>query len=110
MKQQRIKLFVHCGDREPPDPSWTALPLKPSIGPQDLPAIISRIRQALRGFREADILLAGPVCLGVAVGQSFEHSPVKIRYWQLNQPTKEYEVWLTNMEHLGAANPKTSDS
>ena len=42
------------------------------------------------------MLIAGPVTLGVALGQGLAHEPVAIEYLQLNQITKEFEVWVTN--------------
>jgi len=42
------------------------------------------------------VLIAGPVTLGVALGQGLAHEPVAIEYLQLNQITKEFEVWVTN--------------
>lgn len=46
------------------------------------------------------LLVAGPVALGIALGQALAHEPVAIDYLQLNQATKEFEVWVTNRRNL----------
>jgi hypothetical protein len=38
--------------------------------------------------------------LGIALGQGLAHEPVAIDYLQLNQVSKEFEVWLTNRRNL----------
>jgi hypothetical protein len=98
-----VRLFVRCGERYvPPDPeaSWQVITLPADLGPQALPAAVDQARQALRGHRSAQLLIAGPVTLGVALGQGLAHEPVAIEYLQLNQVSKEYEVWLTNRRNL----------
>jgi hypothetical protein len=58
------------------------------------------VREALRGERSARLLVAGPVALGIALGQGLAHEPVAIEYLQLNRVTKEFGVWLTNRRNL----------
>lgn len=98
-----VQLFVRCGERyAPPDPegAWRVLTLADELGPQSLPGAVDEVRRTLRGHRTARVLIAGPVALGVAVGQGLAHEPVAIDYLQLNQVTKEYEVWVTNRRNL----------
>lgn len=98
-----LDLFIRCGDRyEPPDSGrpWTVLTLPSELRATDLGAAVGSIRGALRGHRAARLLIAGPVALGVALGQALAHEPVAIDYLQLNQATKEFEVWLTNRRNL----------
>jgi hypothetical protein len=98
-----LDVFVRCGDRyEPPeaDGAWTVVTLAAELRPADLPQAAQQVRSALRGRRAARLLIAGPVCLGVALGQALAHEPVAIDYLQLNQATKEFEVWLTNRRNL----------
>jgi hypothetical protein len=98
-----IQLFVRCGDRylppEDADP-WTVITLPAELGAQLLPEAVSRVREALRGQRAARLLIAGPLALGIALGQGLAHEPVAIDYLQLNQATKAFEVWLTNRRNL----------
>jgi hypothetical protein len=98
-----LRLFVRCGDlyQPPPDETdWRILDLPAELAATDLPGAIARVRQALRGHRSALLLVAGPVALGVALGQALAHEPVAIDYLQLNQVTKEFEVWVTNRRNL----------
>lgn len=98
-----IELFVRCGDRyRPPDgePGWRVVELPGELTPADLPAAVERVRRALRGHRSARLLVAGPVALGIALGQGLAHEPVAIDYLQLNQVSKEFEVWLSNRRNL----------
>jgi hypothetical protein len=103
MGRDPVQLFVRCGERyTPPEPegSWQVITLPAELGPEALPAAVEQVRRALRGHRAARLLIAGPVTLGVAIGQGLAHEPVAIDYLQLNQVTKEYEVWLTNRRNL----------
>lgn len=91
------KIFIRCGQvKYPPDPTWVDVLLEADLKPEHIPPAIKKIRDILHDTKEAQILISGPVCLGVAIGQAFEHAPVKIEYVQLNQMTKEFEVWVTN--------------
>jgi len=96
------RVFVRCGDRyDPPEgATWTVITLPADLEPDALPQAVSRVRAALRGARAADLLIAGPVALGVALGQALAHEPVAIDYVQLNQTTKEFEAWVTNRRNL----------
>ena len=98
-----IQVFVRCGERYvPPGPAsgWYVITLEPELDPGALPGAVEEVRNALRGYRSARLLIAGPVTLGVAMGQGLAHEPVAIDYLQLNQVTKEYEVWVTNRRNL----------
>lgn len=98
-----MNLFVRCGQRyEPPagEEAWTVIDLAAELKPEDLPAAVQRVRESLRGQRAARVLVAGPVALGIALGQGLAHEPVAIEYLQLNQVTKDFEVWLTNRRNL----------
>jgi len=94
-----LKLFVHCGDRFPPDRTWEALPLPASLTRQDLAPAVRAVRTRLRDVRHAQILIAGPICLGVALGMALEHIPTRVDFIQLNQRTKELEPWVSTTEH-----------
>jgi len=74
--------------------------LPENLDREGVPVAVERVREALRGTRHAEVLIAGPVTLGVAVGQALAHEPVAIDYLQLNQATKEFEVWVTNRRNL----------
>jgi hypothetical protein len=98
-----LNLFVRCGPRyEPPagEEGWTVIDLEAELRPEDLPVAVERVRESLRGQRRARVLVAGPVALGIALGQGLAHEPVAIEYLQLNQVTKGFEVWLTNRRNL----------
>ncbi len=71
------------------------------IGASDLAWIMGDIKARLEGSRHAQVLIAGPVCLGVAAGIALEHLPVRIDFVQLNQRSKEFETWLSNVDHFG---------
>ncbi len=103
MEADPIQVFVRCGERYvPPEPAeaWRVITLEAEVGPGDLPGAVDQVRSALRGHRSARLLVAGPVALGVAMGQGLAHEPVAIEYLQLNQVTKQYEVWVTNRRNL----------
>jgi hypothetical protein len=98
-----VQLFVRCGERyTPPDPAtgWAVITLPAEIGAEALPPAVAQVRRRLRGHRTARVLIAGPVALGIAIGQALAHEPVAIEYLQLNQVTKDYEVWVTNRRNL----------
>lgn len=98
-----VQLFVRCGDRyTPPDPAtaWTVITLPAELGAETLPPAVAQVRRTLHGHRAARVLIAGPVALGIAIGQALAHEPVAIDYLQLNQVTKGYEVWVTNRRNL----------
>jgi|HubBroStandDraft_3_1064219.scaffolds.fasta_scaffold18019_2 hypothetical protein len=98
-----MNLFVRCGGRyEPPAQAetWTVIELPAELAAPDIPPAVERVRQALRGAKAARLLVAGPLALGIALGQALAHEPVAIEYLQLNQVTKEYEVWVTNRRNL----------
>ncbi|MGH2628569.1 MAG: hypothetical protein ACRDHY_18180 [Anaerolineales bacterium] len=102
-QQSEVHVFVRCGDRYVPPLSggpWTVIDLPHDLGSQDLPSAVQRVREGLRGHAAAQLLVAGPVALGIALGQGLAHEPVAIDYLQLNQVTKEFEIWLTNRRNL----------
>lgn len=92
-----LRLFVRCGERfEAPDPGWQVLSLPHPLAAEHLPEAVRRVRGALSGVKEAELLLAGPVVLGVALGQALAHIPARVVYLQLNQATKTLEPWARN--------------
>ncbi len=98
-----INVFVRCGDRyQPPvdGNAWVAVTLPQDLRGEHLADAVAEVRERLRGAREARVLVAGPVVLGVALGQGLAHEPTAIDYVQLNQTTKEFETWLTNRRNL----------
>jgi len=98
-----LRLFVRCGNLyQPPQvaPDWQILDLPAELAPADLPGAVAQVRRVLRGHRTALLLVAGPVALGIALGQALAHEPVAIDYLQLNQVTKEFEVWLSHRGNL----------
>jgi hypothetical protein len=97
------RLFVRCGERYTPPADgreWTIVTLPEEVRAEHLPGAVAQVRERLRHFRDAHVLIAGPVALGVALGQGLAHEPTAIDYVQLNQTTKEFEVWLTNRRNL----------
>ncbi|MFN7961570.1 MAG: hypothetical protein U0002_09885 [Thermoanaerobaculia bacterium] len=96
------KVFVRCGERylPPEDEGWRVVTLPSELSAADLPEAVRLVREALRPVKKADLLIAGPVTLGVALGQALAHEPVAIDYWQLNQMSKEIEPWLSNRRNL----------
>lgn len=98
-----IDVFVRCGERYLPPADgvgWQVVTLPAALAADDLPGAVAEVRRLLRGARTARVLVAGPVVLGVALGQGLAHEPVAIEYVQLNQMTKTFEVWLTNRANL----------
>ena len=92
-----IELFVRCGERfSPPGGQWQVLTLPHPLGPDDLKGAVEQVRERLRGAGEARLLIAGPVVLGVALGQGLAHLPTRVVYLQLNQATKQFEEWARN--------------
>ncbi|HEX4955809.1 MAG TPA: hypothetical protein VF017_20670 [Thermoanaerobaculia bacterium] len=97
------KIFVRCGDRYlPPGDSgeWEVITLPGELSAAGLPEAVRLVRAAVRGSKHVDLLIAGPVALGVALGQALAHEPAAIDYWQLNQMTKELERWVSNRGNL----------
>jgi hypothetical protein len=98
-----LSLFIRCGERYAPPAAagpWEVITLPGDLGPNDLPAAVTAAREALCGRRSARVLVAGPVALGIALGQGLAHEPVAIDYLQLNQVSKDFEVWLSNRRNL----------
>lgn len=98
-----LSLFIRCGDRyrPPGDGSgWKIVELPAELVPAELPRAVEQVRQALHGHRSARLLIAGPVALGIALGQALAHEPVAIDYLQLNQATKQFELWVSNRRNL----------
>lgn len=94
-------LFVRCGDRfESPEPAWTVLTLPASLRPEHVPDAVRQVRAALHGKPRLRLVIAGPVALGIALGQALEHVPTAIEYLQLNQETKAFEVWGSNRANV----------
>ncbi|MCP4656996.1 MAG: hypothetical protein GY856_16415 [bacterium] len=93
MANQRLPdllLFIRCGDRYAPpkaDGSWVVITLASELDAEGIPEAVARVRSRLRGARSARVLIAGPVTLGVALGQGLAHEPVEIEYLQ---------VWVSN--------------
>ncbi len=98
-----LHLFVRCGERYAPPSEggpWTVLTLPAQLGREHIGEAVAQVRACLRGHRNARLVVAGPVVLGAALGQGLAHEPTAIEYVQLNQMTKEFEVWLTNRLNL----------
>jgi hypothetical protein len=80
--------------------SWERLALPVYIASSDLGEIIAKIKARIGDARFVQLLIAGPLCLGVAAGQALAHIPARVEFVQLNQQTKEFETWVTNTDHL----------
>jgi len=103
LPSEPLNLFIRCGERYAPPAAagpWEVITLPGELAPRDLPNAVAAAREALRGRRSARVLIAGPVALGIALGQGLAHEPVAIDYLQLNQVSKDFEVWLTNRRNL----------
>ena len=99
----RISVFVRCGERfEPPsgESNWIVITLPHNLTPEDIGQAVQDVRTAIRKHDEARLLIAGPVVLGVAMGQGLAHEPTAIEYVLLNQATKRFEPWLSNRRNL----------
>ena len=97
MREMRLALFIRCGDRfSAPDGEWEVLTLPHPLEPGHLEEAVKQVRRRLEGVPEARLLIAGPVTLGVALGQALAHVMTKISYLQLNQATKQIEEWARN--------------
>lgn len=98
-----LRIFIRCGERYSPPESgagWLVVTLPENLDRRGVSTAVKRVREALRETKRAEVLIAGPVSLGVALGQALAHEPVAIDYLQLNQATKEFEVWVTNRRNL----------
>jgi hypothetical protein len=91
-----LKLFVCAGEGTPPESNYKVLRLPATLDRNDVQPAVDQIRDLLVGFGQADIVIKGPIVLGVALGQCLEHIPCKVQYLQLNQASKEFEVWWRN--------------
>lgn len=96
--EKMTTLFVRCGDRfSNPDADRT-ITLSGTLQPQDIPAAVAEVRAAISG--DTRLIVAGPGGLSFALGMALEHIPFKVEYVQLNQATKAYEVWTSNVQNL----------
>jgi len=97
------KIFVRCGrTAKPPDEQWEIVELPDFLsGSEDVLEAVIRVKElVLASLEDVRLLIAGPIVLGVAVGQALEHAPVKVEYVQLNQRTKRFEIWWDNTRHV----------
>lgn len=95
-------VFLRCGDRNAPvtDMQWIDVPLPAQLTRGDIPDAVRRVRAAIEGAPRARLLIAGPVCLGVALGQALAHDPTHVEFVQLDQYTKRFSTWVENTEQL----------
>jgi hypothetical protein len=91
-----LKLFVCAGEASPPEEGYKILSLPAELRREDIEKAAAQTRQLLAGVQNADIVIKGPVVLGVAIGQYLEHVPCHVRYLQLNQANKQFETWWQN--------------
>lgn len=96
-------LFVRCGERAVPigDESLI-MTLEQAMDAETAKASVQQVRSAIAGLgsRVVELRVAGPGMLVGMYAQAFEHMPIEVRFSQLNQLTKAYEVWFSNKENL----------
>lgn len=95
-------LFVRCGDRALPVGDETSvLTLDAAMDPTKAKASVAEVRQEIAKLGgPVELRVAGPGMLVGMYAQAFEHMPVEVRFTQLNQLTKAYEVWFSNKENF----------
>ncbi len=93
----QLRLFVRCGDDAvPPDDGWQIVALPATLKATELVAAVKKVREAVDTAGAAQILIKGPVTLGVALGHALQHHPCKVDYLQLDQATKLTTTWWSN--------------
>lgn len=95
-------LFVRCGERAlPVGDENIVITLDASMTPEKAKASVQKVRQAIAELGgPVELRIAGPGMLVGMYAQTFEHIPHEVRFVQLNQLTKAYEVWFSNKENL----------
>lgn len=95
-------LLVRCGERAiPVGDEDLVVTLDGAMDAEKAKASVQKVREAIANLgRVVELRVAGPGMLVGIFAQAFEHMPVEIRYSQLNQLTKAYEVWFSNKENL----------
>jgi hypothetical protein len=96
------KIFVRCGNSSrAPSTDWETIELPAFLSASDILESLKIVKEKiLEKNDDVQLLIAGPIVLGVALGQVLEHIPIKIEYVQLNQKTKRFEVWWDNTRHI----------
>lgn len=102
MAEEKKVLFVRCGERAiPVGDETTVLTLDADMDPTKAKASVAEVRQAIAALGSpVELRVAGPGMLVGMYAQAFEHMPIEVRFVQLNQLTKAYEIWFSNMENL----------
>lgn len=95
-------LFVRCGERQSPvGDEDVVLTLDAAMDAQKAKDSVALVRAELAKLgRHVELRVAGPGILWGMYAQAFEHSPIRIEYSQLNQLSKQYEIWFSNSENL----------
>lgn len=91
-------IFVRCGDRFLNQDADVTITLSATLGPSDIPGVVKEVRNAIT--TDTQLVVAGPGGLCFALGMALEHIPQKVEFVQLNQTTKSYEVWTSNVHNL----------
>lgn len=95
-------LFVRCGERAMPIGDENEIvTLDSGLSAEIAKASIQTVRLAIAKLGPiVELRIAGPSMLVGMYAQSFEHMPIEVKFSQLNQLTKQYEVWFSNKENL----------
>ena len=101
-KQDVKVLFVRCGERAlPVGDEDLVITLEAAMDPEKAKASVQQVREAIAELGgPVELRVAGPGMLVGIYAQALEHIPYEVRFVQLNQLTKAYEVWFSNKENL----------
>lgn len=91
-----LHLFVCAGEASPPDERFEVLHAPAIMDPQSVRVTAEAVRARLAGERHAEVLVKGPIALGIALGHLLEHVPCRVDFLQLDQATKRVTVWWSN--------------
>jgi len=95
-ESKHLKLFVACGEVSDTAAGYEVMQLPMVLGPDLVASVAERVKNRLARASSAEILVKGPIVLGVALGQVLAHVPCRIDYLQLDQSTKRTSAWWSN--------------
>jgi hypothetical protein len=95
-------VFVRCGEKfVAVGDEAKVVTLDAAMTSEKAKAAVAQVRSAvIEVGSPVELRIGGPGMLVGVIAQSLEHIPVEVRYSQLNQLTKQYEIWFSNKENL----------
>lgn len=91
------RLFVCAGEATAPD-GFEVMACPAVMTAESVASTALAVRRRLEQVSRAQVLVKGPVALGVALGHVLQHVPCHVEFLQLDQATKQLGVWWSNTQ------------